>query len=177
MMRLTSYITGKAFRALAMLPVLAMALVPATATAQSSNGGVKAALVYNIIRFISFPGNPARIRVCTISGDDMAGSLRALNGRAVGSSRLEVVTLGSVRDVGSTCDVVYLQSTPPSAIGSVSRGQVLIGEAPGFAERGGTVGLLNFGGQIRFAINGRVARNSGVQFSSQLMQLAAKVVS
>lgn len=177
MMRLTSSTSGKTPTALAILLAVAMGLVPTTATAQSNSGGVKAALVYNIIRFISFPGNPARIRICTIATDDISGNLRALNGRPVGSSRLEVVILSSTRDVNASCDVVYLQSAPPSAIGPAARGQVVIGEGNGFAERGGTVGLLNFGGQVRFAINGRVARNSGVQFSAQLMQLAAKVVS
>lgn len=163
-------------RLLTIALAMAMGVVPMPAHAQS-NAGVKAALVYNIIRFISFPGNPSRIRVCTIAGDSISGSLRALSGRTVGSSRLEVVMVGSPRDAGPACDVVYLESAPPSALGSIPRGQVVIGEGANFAERGGTVGLLNFGGQIRFAINNRVARNSGVQFSAQLMQLAAKVVS
>lgn len=151
-------------------------MLPITASAQSSSG-VKAALVYNIIRFIGFPGNPAKIRVCTLSGQSVNGDLRALNGRAVGGSRLEVVIVGGVRDVGPSCDVVYLQSTPASALSGISRGQVVIGEGGGFAERGGTIGLVNFGGQVRFVINSRVAKASGVQVSSQLMQLAAKVVS
>nr|WP_294851616.1 YfiR family protein [uncultured Sphingomonas sp.] len=164
-------------RLLTIALALSVALfAPGSAQAQSS-AGVKAALVYNIIRFISFPGNPARIRICTIAGDNISGSLRALSGRAVGNSRLEVVAVGSVREAGPSCDVVYLESAQAAALGSISRGQVVIGEGPAFAERGGTVGLVNFGGQIRFAINSRVARNSGVQISAQLMQLAAKVVS
>ncbi len=150
-------------------------LLPAPGQAQS--GSVKAALVYNIIRFINFPDNPSRIRICSIAGQSINGDLRALNGRAVGSSRIEVVFVATPRDAGSSCDVIYLQGISPSALAGIGRGQVVIGEGANFVDRGGTIGLVNFGGQVRFAINSRVAKASGVMLSSQLMQLAAKVVS
>lgn len=149
---------------------------PTPARAQDKTA-VKAALVYNIMRFVSFPGNPSLVRVCALTSDPVASDLRRLQGRSVGSARVDVELVATPASLGKSCDVIYLDSSSPSAVGGAGRGQVIIGGARNFAENGGTVGLIKFGGQIRFVINSEAARRSGVSFSSQLMQLAAKVVS
>ncbi len=138
---------------------------------------VKAAMVYNILRFLSFPDGGDRMRLCAVASDSIASDLRALSGRTVGSAKLEVILVRSAKDMGASCHVMYLEGGNPADVGVPGRNQVLIGDAKSFAERGGTVGLINFGSQVRFVINDRVAKRSGVRFSAQLMQLAAKVVS
>jgi hypothetical protein len=54
---------------------------------------------------------------------------------------------------------------------------LLVGDGPGFINGGGMIGLVRFGNQIRFEINARAARQSGVSISSKLMRLAARVQS
>lgn len=149
--------------------------VPAPASAQDKTA-VKAALVYNIMRFVSFPGNPSTVRVCALTSDPVASDLRRLQGRSVGTARVQVELVSSTASLGGSCDVIYLDNVSPGAVGGAGRGQIVIGGARNFAENGGTVGLIKFGGQIRFVINSGAARNSGISISSQLMQLAAKVV-
>ena len=156
--------------------IASASLCPAPAHAEEKSA-VKAALVYNILRFVTLPGNPAAVRICAQASDAVASDLRKLEGRTVGRARVNVVLVSSVANMGSSCDVVYLDDESPRAIGNAARGQILIGSARNFAENGGTVGLISFGGQVRFVINANAARRSGVTFSSQLMQLAAKVIS
>ena len=167
---LPSRLTGAITAAL----LLAITSAPAAGAEKTS---VKAAMVYNILRFISFPDGGDRMRLCAVASDSIAGDLRALSGRTVGSARLEVILVRSAKDMGQTCHVMYLEDGAPADVGTPGRNQVLIGDGKSFAERGGTVGLINFGGQVRFVINDRTAKRSGVRFSAQLMQLAAKVVS
>lgn len=155
----------------------ALPLAMPTPVQAQDKTAVKAALVYNIMRFVSFPGDPSIVRVCALTSDPVAPDLRRLQGRSVGNARVHVELVGSTPSLGASCDVIYLDNASPSAVGGAGRGQVIIGGARGFAENGGTVGLIKFGGQIRFVINSDAARRSGVSFSSQLMQLAAKVVS
>lgn len=155
--------------------MIAAAINPAPAHAESKTR-VKAAMVYNIMRFINYPDEPRNLRLCGLSSDPTASDLRTLDGRMVGNARLDVVLVGSTNDLGTSCDVIYLENTNARAVNVRSRGQVLIGSARGFAEGGGTVGLINFGGQIRFVINDSAAKRSGISFRAQLLQLAAKVI-
>lgn len=152
-------------------------IVPVAPAAAAEDFAVKAALVYNILRFVTVPGNPSRIRVCVLESDPIAPSLRKIDGRQIGQLRASVALVANVAGLKSGCDVIYLDDDSPKLVGGAVRGQVLIGSGSKFAEGGGTVGLINFGGQVRFVINARVANRSGVTISAQLMQLAAKVVS
>ena len=126
---------------------------------------------------VNFPNNPKRLRICGLSSDPIAGELRRLEGRMVATARVEVAIVANASGMGSSCDVVYLENDSPRATGGPARGQILIGAGRNFAEDGGTIGLINFGGQVRFVINAGAARRAGVNISAQLMQLAAKVVS
>lgn len=153
----------------------AVAVTPAPAEAQSKSR-VKAAMVYNIMRFVNYPTNQGSLRLCGLQSDPTAADLRTLDGRSVGDARVDVVLVGSPSDIGASCDVVYLDNAAPRSVGGTNRGQVLIGGGRSFAESGGTVGLINFGGQIRFVINDSAAKRSNVSFRAQLLQLAARVI-
>ncbi|MBS0481361.1 MAG: YfiR family protein [Proteobacteria bacterium] len=167
----------QSFRHLTLALVCSAAALTAQPALADDKSAVKAALVYNIMRFVKFPGDPGQLKVCATAADPVAGDLRRLDGRNVGRARISVVTVNSPAAIGSSCDVVYLDSDSPRSIGGVSHGQILIGGGRNFAEAGGTVGLINFGGQVRFVINSSAARRADITFSAQLMQLAAKVIS
>ena len=169
---------GLLFRTLpaTFLVIVALVAMPRPALAEDK-GAVKAALVYNVLRFATFPGDTSQLRVCASVSDPIAGDLRKLDGRTIGGSRLNVVLVAGPSGFGPSCNVIYLDDDSPRSVGGVSRGQILIGSARNFAENGGSVGLITFGGQVRFVINTASAKRSGVTFSSQLLQLAAKVIS
>ncbi len=136
---------------------------------------MRAALVYNIIRFARFPDAGDTLVLCALASDQSAPHLRAIEGRRAGSQRIRVSLLSSARQVSGNCDIVYLDSALPDTI-RPARGQLVIGSARNFADRGGMVGLIEFGGQVRFVINDGAAGRAGVRFSSQLLQLAARVI-
>ena len=136
--------------------------------------GVKAAMIYNILRFMTLPEAHAKVRLCLRRSEDIVPDLLALSGEPLGAGHLEVVPLASL-DAAHGCDVIYTGSA--GAAGLVAgHGQVLIGDGNHFVDDGGTVGLVSFGGQVRFAINMRTAAKGGIRVNSQLMRLAARVV-
>jgi len=145
----------------------------APAWAGPSSNSVKAAMIYNIVRFMALPDPKPKVRLCLRRGDDLTPDLNALSGEPVGAGLLEIVPVGAIADMARGCDILYLGTNPAIPL---SRGQISIGEGSRFVDDGGTVGLVNFGGQLRFAINARVASHGGVRVSSQLMRLAARVV-
>jgi hypothetical protein len=145
----------------------------APATAGPSANSIRAAMIYNIVRFMALPDAKPRIRLCLRRGDELAPDLAALSGEPLGNGQLEVVPVPAITDMGRACDILYLGANPAVPL---ARGQVSIGDGPRFVDDGGTVGLVSFGGQLRFAINARAANNGGIRISSQLMRLAARVV-
>ena len=58
-----------------------------------------------------------------------------------------------------------------------ARGPLLsVGDESDFLERGGIIALKLSGGRVRFDINLAVAREAGLRLSSQLLQLADRIV-
>ncbi|MGL5837526.1 MAG: YfiR family protein [Sphingorhabdus sp.] len=158
---------------LAILAIVAFTTMPA-ASAQSSSQGLKAAIIYNILRFVVFPaGNRDRmLNICEKRGTD---SLSSLWGRSVGSRTINVKAVDIERG-GADCDVFYLGNTNTAEITKIQqRGLLTIGDGSGFLKSGGTVGLITTGKQIRFEVNVRSARQSGIAISSQLLRLASRV--
>ncbi|MDQ4421003.1 YfiR family protein [Sphingobium sp. DEHP117] len=156
--------------------VLMLTATGGNAAAQSK-GDVKVAIIYNILRFVTFPNNTATLTVCARRQDSLVEGLKSLEGRAVSTRKITVAVYDKIDQAANECDVVYVGYASARTLQKPARGQILIGEDPSFVDQGGTVGLVSFGPQVRFTINARVAQSSGVRFSSQLMQLAAKVIS
>lgn len=151
------------------------ALLPMASPAYGK-GDIKIAMVYNIIRFVDFPGASKTLKLCVLSSDPLASGLAELEGRPAGGAKLDVTIVDSPSKLGANCNIIYMDNNAPTDAGQRARGQIIIGASNQFAERGGTVGLIRFGGQTRFAINLRDAEMRGLRFSSQLIQLAAKVI-
>ena len=51
-----------------------------------------------------------------------------------------------------------------------------VSDIPGFAERGGMIGLVNEEGRIRFEVNLAAVNDAGLTVSSELLKVAVKVV-
>jgi len=49
---------------------------------------------------------------------------------------------------------------------------LLVGESPGFAERGGAIDFFIEGNRVRFEVNMEVAKRQQLKFSSKLLSLA-----
>lgn len=152
-----------------------LAAGPACADEQAS---YKAAIVYNIIRFAEFDGQPARpsvepLRFCATASDPFSAALSGLEGRRIGSRTLDVRLVGSLSDASAGCDIAYVGNE--TAVRRLPPDVLLIGDAPDFTRNGGAVGLIRLGRQIRFEINIAAARAAGVTFSSKLLRLASDV--
>ena len=158
--------------------LLVAALWPSSAGAQagsSSPDQLRAAIVYNIVRFVEFPEQRGKqLNMCVVRSVEGASHLLALNGQRVGTRTIAARPVESTP--GNGCDVVYLGRASSAETARASRRGVLVmGEAPSFITSGGTVGLVRMGKQIRFEVNARNAREAGLSISSKLLRLAARV--
>ena len=141
---------------------------------------VKAAFLYNFLKFVEWPPDAARrpLTIC-VAGESPFGSVlddtlsgESLNGRAV-SAR-------TVTTADPSCHVLFVpQDVPalPYLRGVRMSATPTVGERPDFLDNGGVINFVAEGGSIRFQINRRAADRAGLRISSHLLRLARAEVS
>jgi hypothetical protein len=154
-----------------------------TCHAELSEVQVKSAYVFNFIKFVEWPADVVRpgnkIRLCVIGNDALLASISTLNGRKAGEYELQIVPhVGN--DNLNTCHVLYIgeleQRRLIPIIKSLGNAPVLtISDIPGFAERGGGIGLLNRNNKVLFEVNLASTRKAALRLSSQMLNLAANI--
>lgn len=171
---------------LAMLWVVAAAHPPAQAqTGALGEYEVKAAFLYNFIKFIQFPPSttPAAgtsIELC-IYGDDPFGSAldKVIAGKSIDGHSLTTRRVSNASEL-KNCQVIFISAQDKSHVRELleserGSGALLVGESAQFAEMGGHIQFTRDGSKVRFAINPDAAARSGLEISSKLLALASIV--
>lgn len=167
-------------QALFLLTALVCHGQPATAQDMPTEQSVRAAMVFNFLKFTEFPpegiANAQRIRLCIAVGDPLqAEALSALSGRKVWGRELIVARLAGRDD---DCQALYVDSRQrwnAAEEQSVFRHMLTISAYPGFVRDGGMIEITMQEGSPRFDINLAEGRRAGFHFSAQLLRLARHV--
>lgn len=173
-------IFGKFYLAPVFLLLAALACPPATAQGMPTEHSLRAAMVFNFLKFTEFPpeaiANIQQIRLCIAVGDTrQAEALLALSGRRAWSRELAVVRLAGRED---DCHVLYVDSRQRwNAIEEqrVFPRALTIGDFPDFAQDGGMIEIILQKDGARFDINLSAGRRAGFRFFPQLLRLARHV--
>jgi hypothetical protein len=156
---------------------------PAMAQIASREPQIKAACIYNFIKFVDWPERALPTNgtlVIGVLGESPVGSaLIGLNGKSVKNRTLVVRQISTPKDV-QTCQVVFVGPTEQARVSQiVSAAQeastLTVGDLTGFARSGGVINFIEQANKVRFEINSAAAEKSKLTISSQLLRLA-KVV-
>lgn len=147
---------------------------------------LKAAFLYNFVRFVEWPTNAlgsdsTPITLGVIGSDRFASELATLlKEKKAHNHPLVVKKLSNAAD-SATCQVVYLadgEAKHPGAVVEATRKKpiLLVGEADDFLDNGGMINILQDERQKRllFDINPQTAEQSNLTISSHLLRLARK---
>lgn len=167
-------------RALSLLAALACHNPPATAQGVPTEQSLRAAMVFNFLKFTEFPpeaiANTQRIRLCIAVGDlRQAEALAALSGRKIGGRELVVTRLAGR---GGDCQALYVDSRQRWNAAEEQRifpSTLTISAYPGFARDGGMIEIALREDGARFDINLAEGRRAGFRFSPQLLRLARHI--
>jgi len=143
---------------------------------------VKAAFLLSIVRFVEWPpsafaSSSDRLAICIYAEDPFQGAMeRTVAGKTVGERAVVVHLIADTAAAGG-CHLLFVPAsqdrhTRQIAIDAAKRPVLLVGEANGFAERGGAVNFVLEGDRVRFQINPGAAGERGLKVSSKLLQLA-----
>ena len=166
-----------------------MAATPLTAAIGAQSPGdeaqVKAAFVYNFIKFVNWPADVVQrsgdsIVVAVIGDGSVADAAeRLLAGKQVGDRR--VVVRRSKADQPLTgVQAIFVTESDAKKVhrvldGATGRPILSIGDANGFAESGGIIGLVIEDRKVRFEIDQDAADSAGLKISSKLLALSRVV--
>jgi hypothetical protein len=142
---------------------------------------VKAAFLYNFVKFVDWPATPAAqdgpIELCVLGKDPFGGALeRVIEGKTVNGRPLAIRRIGDIATARS-CHVLFVSASETGRVGEIVKAVhtwsvLTVSDIDRFSERGGIIGFLMEGQRVRFRINPKVAASAGLRISSKLLQLA-----
>jgi hypothetical protein len=170
-----------------LLPVVLTLLSAPAALAQADREAkLKAAIVFKLARYVAWPEAafsyaPGALQIC-IAGDPlMFEAMSEAQGREVDKRRVEVRFVAAVADTVG-CNMLYVGDGASDHLDelltSLSGNPVVsVSEILDFANGAGIIELVRRDRRFGFRINLDNARNTGVEVSAQLLQLAEVIAS
>jgi hypothetical protein len=151
----------------------------------SSEYLIKAGFIYNFAKLVEWPSSafpqPDSPIVIGILGEDPFGATldrivtdKKINGRGIAVKRLKWGRdLKDLRD----CNILFISSSEKEHLDSVVDAMkwlpvLTIGDAPGFARRGGIINFTLEDNKVRFEVNVEAAKHADLTISSRLLTLA-----
>jgi len=163
----------------ALLAPVATGGLPVFAAETASEQSVRAALIFNFIKFTEWPvaaASEPQLRVCIATNDPVQiAAIEALNERPVRGKPLVAARFRRHAD----CDVIYVDSRRHwnEISEQYPKGHALtIGGYAGFAANGGMIEISLQEGSTRFDINLPEAKRAGLRIYPQLLRLARRIL-
>lgn len=166
----------------ALVALLALAAAAARAQEAYQEYDVKAAFLYNFVKFVEWPAGAfaeerSPVEICVYGGDPFGRSLDdVIKGEAVQGRGLSIRRPASATGLDG-CHVLFIAAVErervAEALAAVGGRPVLtVGDSDGFLRAGGMINFVLDEGRVRFRINEEVARRARLTISSKLLRLA-----
>lgn len=164
------------------------AFAAASASVRAQRGleyEVKAAYLYNIVSFVTWPpdafaGPADPIRLCVFEKDPFGPMLDSAIRGALAEQHPMVAERISSIDMISRCHLVFVPHDSADWTDQVRRAAaqrpiLIVGESNDFLQHGGMIAFVIEGGRVRFDVNVHTAASQGLKMSSRLLQVARRI--
>src|SRR6202163_1992422 len=177
-----------------LIALLGMTLnITSTADAQAGDADsseylIKAGFIYNFAKFVEWPSaafaEPESPIVIGVLGTDPFGDIinHVVEGKKIGARGFVVRRFKWSKELKDSkdftnCRILFVSSSEKmhfeEVVEAVKGLPILtVGEAPGFAERGGMIRLMLEDNRVRFEVNVEAAHEGNLNISSRLLTLA-----
>ncbi len=157
------------------LLAIVLAVVPAQAQEAALEYQVKAAYLYNFIKFIEWPAGAVTrtLSICVAERNPFGSALdNIVRAETVGGHVIQVRVVPAPQ---ADCQVVFVPRDVAAGeyLRAARAAPVLtVGEAADFIAMGGIINFVRDAGMIRFEIDQDGAMRAGLHISSRLLRLA-----
>lgn len=191
-----------------MFLILSLFAAPPAVRAESARERehkIKAAFVYNFIKFIDWPeekmpDKDEPITIGVVGSDTFVKAFDPVKNKTVKGRRLAIKWFGELDKLRKSqkendsawkdklkalkkCRVLFIctcesgkKEVPVEIIKALTgSGILLVGEVPGFLEKGGVINFVMEKKKVRFEINSTAAKRNKLKIRSQLLRLAKRV--
>lgn len=149
-------------------------------TALQDERTVKAAFVFNLIKYVEWPDEGKEL-VIGFTGDDSMGEMlkKLLDGKSSDNHEIRVLISPSDQDI-QRCNLVYISEPTArkikATLGRIHKKNILtVGETNSFTNEGGMVGLVRVGEQVHILVNLDLVQEANLQISSRLLNLSTVI--
>ncbi|MEG3638452.1 YfiR family protein [Magnetococcus sp. PR-3] len=142
---------------------------------------VKAAYIYNFLRFIDFPHaslkkDAEQIQICLIGTDPFGRMIDPIERHKAKGKALKVVRAEDLQHL-QRCSVVFVgrsgQWPLQQALTTLRHSGILtVSDQPRFAAQGGVIGFIIKRDKVRLQVNLDSARREGLKISAKLLEIA-----
>lgn len=146
---------------------------------------IKATYLYNFINFIDWPpeshfnSNPS-INLCIFGDDPFGDDIDDIRNEIVKGKKLKIKSCSSL-DKLKSCDILFIPASEKKhfeqILNSIRKSNVLtVSDTEELIHQGAVISFFVEHKKVRFAVNIKAARRSGLKISAKLLKLA-KIVS
>lgn len=151
---------------------------------RASEYNVKAAYLYQIPKFVSWPSEHlkqgARLNLCVLGSDPFRGALQKIHLRQVRGHELNVRYIKKIHKA-SQCHILFLsgdfaeQSVLDKYHRIAEQHILTIGESAAFVKGGGIIALTLREDRVALEVNLQAAQDANIEVSSNLLEIASRV--
>ncbi len=141
---------------------------------------MRAAFVFNLTKYVSWPGTRDRLVIGVIGPGEIGPVLKQVLEGKLSDGRRITVMMHSPDSELNECDVLYVTGVSFGTLKSIlnrpsNRPVLTVGDNEQFVRAGGMVGLVRSGDQIEIEVNLPALRGRQLDMSSRLLNLAVLV--
>ncbi len=135
---------------------------------------IKAAYIYNFTKFVTWPEHQSEtFNLCILGKNPFGALLDSLESRTALGLPIKLIRLQQF-DASKHCHILFLGSATKKDIDQliVSSGVLTVCEKAYFAKYRGMIGFIVKGGKVKLQINLKRLRQSGLEVSAKLLEIA-----
>jgi hypothetical protein len=162
----------------------AVLLGPPREAAANSEYQVKAAFLYNFMKFIEWPGDglnsPSTLTLGILGNDPFGDALEEVKGKTAKGRRIVVVHLRGMEGI-KECDLLFVCASEKGHLSQILKAVqnyriLTVADQEGFCQAGGIINLVFVKNRVGFEVNVAAATRARLRVSSQFLRLARLVI-
>lgn len=154
---------------------------PSRAEERTVEYKIKAAYLYNFLKFVWWPesaltADTSTIAICLLGPDPLAPYLEPMTQMKAQGRAITITTIDSVTQARD-CQLLFIGNDAARNLPQIMQGlkevhALTVGEAEGFAAQGGMIGFTLKGDNVALEINTQAAQKAELQISAKLLEVA-----
>lgn len=159
-----------------------VAPLSAFAAVISAEDKLKAAFVYKLTRFVTWPpsyssGSTEHFSFCILGDNIFGDALEPLRSRSLKQLPIEINYYSQSEEVAESCHVVYITASKSAFIDNIierfkDKPMLTISDIANFSEYGGIIELVRGPDNISFRINLNAARKADLSIAAPLLEIS-----